>query len=82
MPKTISLGTVTLTGLRMRRIQFHVAPTGGVGECVVTYELLREDGSVHEIKHQGNYSVPVGVATVVQAWWAQVEGERRTAEGI
>ena len=66
MPKTITTGqTVTLTDIDQPQATF--AYEDGEFVMIVKYRVLRDDGTVHEVKSVGQYPGFQGVKTAVKA---------------
>lgn len=80
MPKTIT-NTITLANLRVEHIAI-TRPAPGNVEMTVTYRLLRDDGTIYEVKRVGGIAMPPAVKTAIDGWWDTLVAERKTAEGL
>lgn len=80
MPRTIST-TTTITDAVLASILIErTGPSAFV--ATETYRLVRDDGSVHEVKRVGAISIPSGVASQLEAFWQNRQTAIRTREEV
>lgn len=82
MPKTITetitLDDVTFEGLHIAFPQGAAQPP----EITATYKVLRDDGSVHEVKRVGGITLPPGLLTAIKNHWSTLVTEAKAREGV
>ena len=81
MPKIITTGqTITLADADIESITF--AYEDGEMSMIVNYRVLRDDGTVHEVKRAGRWEGHEGLKNKVDAEWPKVKDEVLEREGL